>query len=118
MFCESKMQLIASVAISCSGFEFVVCIRILFLLLFEVSQLNAPSPSHAAEGCRIYFPVFNGICKEADYGVLVLLHAGIDGTKIIDSNLADFVAMEENHLHKDTVSLPLSQRTQRSYLSL
>lgn len=90
----------------------------LFLLLFEVSQLNAPSPGHAAEGRRIHFPVFNGIRKQADYGVLVLLRAGIDGAKIVDANLADFVAMEENHLHKDTVSLPLSQQTRRSYLWL
>lgn len=117
MFRESNMQQIASVVIR-TGFEFVVCIRILFLLLFEVSQLNAPSPSHTAEGRRIHFPVFNGIRKQADYGVLVLLHAGIDGTKIIDSNLADLVAMEENHLHKDMVSLPLYQQTRRSYLRL
>lgn len=117
MFRESNMQLIASVVIR-AGFEFVVCVRILFHLLFEVSQLNAPSPSHAAEGGRIHFPVFNRIRKEADDGVLILLHAGIDGTKIIDSNLADFVAMEENHLHKDMFSLPLSQQTWRSYLRL
>lgn len=103
------MQLIASVVIR-TGCEFVVCIRTLVLLLLEVSQLNAPSPSHAAEGRRVHFPVFDGVPKQADYGVLVLLRAGIDGTKVIDSNLADFVAVEENHLHKDTFSLPLSQQ--------
>lgn len=117
MFREINMQLIASVVIR-TGFEFVVCIRILFLLLFEVAQLNAPSPSDAAERRRIHFPVFNGIGKQADYGVLVLLHAGMDGAKVIDADLADFVAVEENHLHKDTFSLPLSQQTRRSYLRL
>lgn len=94
----------------------MVCIRILFHLLFEVSQLNAPSASHAAEGCRIHFPVFDRIGKQADYGVLVLLRAGIDGAKIVDSNLADLVAVEENHLHRDVFSLSLFQQTWRSQL--
>lgn len=63
--------------------------------------MNAPSSSHTAEGCWIHFPVFNRIRKQAYYGVPGLLHAGIDGTKIIDSHFADFVAMEENHLNKE-----------------
>lgn len=86
---------------------FMICFQILFCLLFEVSQLNAPSSSHTAEGCWIHFPVFNRIREQADYGVLVLLHAGIDGTKIIDSHFADFVAMEENHLYKEMFSLSM-----------
>lgn len=100
VFCESSTQLIASVVIS-TGFAVWDSFRILFRLLFEVSQMNAPSSSHTAEGSWIHFPVFNRIPKQAYYGVLGLLHAGVDGTKIIDSHFADFVAMEENDLNKE-----------------
>lgn len=98
-FCESSIQLIASVVIA--GFALWNLFRILFRLLFEVSQMNAPSSSHTAEGCWVHFPVFNRIGKQAYYGVSGLLHAGVDGAKIIDFHFADFVAMEENHLNKE-----------------
>ena len=63
--------------------------------------MNAPSSRHTAEGCWVHFPVFNRIPKKTYYGVPGLLHARIDGTKIIDSHFGDFVAMEENHLNKE-----------------
>lgn len=96
--------------------------RILFRLLFEVSQVNAPSSSHTAEGCWMHFPVFNRIRKQAYYGVPGLFHAGIYGAKIVDSHFADFVAMEENHLNKGMFKLILfmvssfaPKRTRLSY---
>lgn len=78
-----------------------------FRLLFEVSQVNAPSSSHTAEGDRIDFPVFNRIPKQANYGVPGLLRAGVNGAKVIDSHFADFVSMEENHLDKEMFKLLL-----------
>lgn len=122
MFCERGTQLIASV-LRASGSALWDLFRILFPLLFEVSQMNAPSPGHTAKGCGIHFPVFNRIPKQTDYGVPGLLHAGVDGTKIIHSHFADFVAMEENHLNKEKfnllffiVSSSAPKRTRLGYL--
>lgn len=96
--------------------QFVICWGTRLLLLFEVSQLDAPSSSHTSEGCWIHFPVFNRIPKQTNDGVLVPLRAGIDGTKIIDSHFADFVAMEENHLKKEKVGLLLFVVLNRPYI--
>lgn len=122
VFCEGSTQLLASVVIR-TGFAVGDSFRILFRLLLEVSQMNAPSSSHTAESCWIDFPVFNRIPEQAYYGVPGLLHAGVDGTKIIDSHFADFVAMEENHLNKEIFKLLLfivssfaQQRTRLGYL--
>lgn len=72
------------------------------LLLSEVSKLNAPPSSHTAEGGRLDVPVFNRVGKQTDACIQVLLDAGPDGTEVIDSHTVDFVAMEENHLNRQT----------------
>lgn len=73
-----------------------------FLSLFlpEVPQLDAPPSGHTAEGARLDVPVFDGVGKQADSCVEVLLVTGPDGAEIVDSHTADFVAMEENHLNR------------------
>lgn len=71
-------------------------------LLSEVSELNTPPSGHAAKGCRLYGPVFNRVGKETDASVQVLLAVVPDGTEVVDSHTADFVAMEENYLNRWT----------------
>lgn len=70
------------------------------LLLSEVSKLNAPPSSHTAKGGRLDIPVFKRIGKQTDACIQVLLVTGPDGTEVVDSHTADFVAMEENHLNR------------------
>lgn len=67
-------------------------------LLPEVSELNAPPSGHAAKGGRLDVPVFHRIGEQTDACVQVLLPTGRDGTEVVDSHAADFVAMEINHL--------------------
>lgn len=71
-------------------------------LLSEVSKLYTPPSGHAAKGCRLYGPVFNRVGKETDASVQVLLAVVPDGTEVVDSHTADFVAMEENYLNRWT----------------
>jgi len=76
---------------------FLSC-HLLYLFLSEVAKLDAPLASHTAEGGRLYVPVFNGVGEQTDARVQVLLHTGHNGTEVVDSHIADFVAVKENHL--------------------
>lgn len=63
------------------------------LLLSEVSELNAPPSGDTAKGERLDIPVFNRVGEQTDACVQVLLDTGCDGTEVVDSHAADFVAM-------------------------
>ena len=77
------------------------------LLPSEVSQHDAPPSGHTAEGGRLDVPVFNRIGKQTDAWVQVLLGTVCDGTEVVDTNTADFVGMEVNHLNRQKGSVCL-----------
>ena len=70
------------------------------LLFSEVSELDAPSSGHTTKSGWLDFPIFNRVGKQTDASVQVLLDTGPDGTEVVHANIADFVAMEENHLNR------------------
>lgn len=86
--------------IGSSSFLLLLQVPLLRLLLSEVSELNTPPSSHTAEGSWLHVPVFNRVGKQTNGCVQVLLDTGPNGTEVIDSNTADFVSMEENHLNR------------------
>lgn len=73
------------------------------LLLSEVSKLNAPASSDTAKCGWRDVPVFNRVGKQTDACVQILLPTVCDGTEIVHSHSADFVAMKENHLNRQRI---------------
>lgn len=64
----------------------------------EVAQLHPPAAGHTSEGRRLHVPVLDGVCKQADARVQLLLTASAGGAEVIDANAGDFVGVKVDHL--------------------